>query len=58
MSFTKTDNSQEIVFDVFQRFYIINLPSRSDRLQAVLSDLARAGIDANEISFNIPVGAK
>ena len=53
MSFNETDVPQEKVFDAFHRYYIINLPSRSDRRQAVLSDLARAGIQANDPKLRI-----
>ena len=44
---------QEKVFDAFHRYYIINLPSRSDRLQAIISDLARAGIQSNDPKLRI-----
>ena len=47
------ESLQEKIFDFFQRFYVINLPSRSDRRQAVLSDLASAGVLANDPKLRI-----
>jgi hypothetical protein len=46
------------IFDAFQRIYIVNLPSRSDRRQAILSDLANAGIVAEDPRLRIFPGVR
>ena len=46
------------IFDAFQRIYIINLPSRPDRRHAVLSDLASAGIEADDPRLRIFPGMR
>ena len=46
------------IFDAFQRIYVINLPSRADRRRAVLAELARAGIAANDPRLRIFPGVR
>lgn len=46
------------IFDAFQRIYIINLPSRPDRRRAVLGDLARAGISADDPRLRVFPGVR
>lgn len=48
----------EKIFDAFQRIYIINLPSRTDRRHAVLADLAAAGIAADDSRLRIFPGVR
>ena len=53
MNPNNNDGVPEKIFDAFQCFYIINLPNRSDRRKAVLSDLASAGIMVNDPRLRI-----
>ena len=36
------------IFDAFQRFYVVNLPERTDRRREMLAELATAGIAADD----------
>lgn len=46
------------IFDAFERIYIINLPSRPDRLRQVLSDLNSAHIFENDPKLRIFPGVR
>lgn len=46
------------IFNAFQRIYVINLPSRADRLRAVLAELARVGISKDDPRLKIFAGIR
>lgn len=41
--------------EYFDKFYVINLPSRSDRLNSIRQELRRLGINVDSTKFTVPV---